>query len=174
MLSHKASRDHGGTRASTGFELEIGETIERILPRLPFEGSRNFQMNLGSGLPPSALPLRQFQSSASDTGFSDSADCEEVLSYEEMDEVDTHSDDEEWSGDSTATIESQAEVSQVSRITERWDETNSNSGRKRSAARVVDEIFDSRIAPFVNRSLFSLFCESGRGRSRSIARSCSP
>ncbi|KAG0605564.1 hypothetical protein M758_9G069100 [Ceratodon purpureus] len=142
------------TQASTEFELEYRNIIERILTRKLSEDNRN---DAGFSLSAPASPLCPFQSSASDMVQFVSTCCDEMLydeaTDEEMEEVDTHSQDEEFSGDSTATFESQVET-HFSRINEPDYETNSNNaGRKMSADIIMKDELISRIAPFVNKQI---------------------
>ncbi|KAG0561540.1 hypothetical protein KC19_9G071700 [Ceratodon purpureus] len=146
-------------QASTEFELEYRNIIERILTQKLFEDGRN---DAGFSLSAPASPLCPFQfRSPSDMVLSISRCCEEMLydeaTDEEMEEVDIHSEDEELSGDSTATFESQVEIaadSHFSRINEPDYETNSNNaGRKMSADTIMEDELISRIAPFVNKQI---------------------
>lgn len=125
------------------FDMECYETMERILNAKAFE-----------------QPPRIVQMCAD---LPCSADCDEVLDDEsdsEIAEIDTDSEDEGLSGESAASLESQAEVTSEShapRTEKLCCETNPKSaGRKRSAAAAVldeDSDLNARIASFVNKHI---------------------
>ena len=146
------------------FDLEWYKMINSILA-----AKRSFEE--GKSFPGSAMPFCQFQSSGSDASHFGSADCDEEIyrdpSDSQSEELDSQSEelneDDGLSGDSIATLESQADATAESHVNQArqnqqpgYETSSDNSARTRSVASSDEDLQEkliSRVAPFVNKQI---------------------